>query len=79
MKGNRASVKIEWTDILQQRLNISQTINANFIEDSEFIAMTSYVMVSFSYRFNNLKNVNKNRVRNFQNTQQGGGVPRSKN
>jgi len=76
MKGNRASVKIEWTDILQQRLNITQSVSTSSIVDSEYRAMTSYVMLSFSYRFNNLKgnpNVRQRQdMQNNQNMQQGG-------
>jgi hypothetical protein len=53
LKGNAGTFSLQWTDILQQRLNISRSITANYIEDSEYRTLTSYVMLSFSYRFNN--------------------------
>ena len=63
LKANAASLRITWTDILQQRLNISRNITANYIEDSEFNALTSYVLVTFSYRFNKTSNI-RNRTNN---------------
>ena len=57
MKGNRASLRLEWTDILKQRLSISRSVSANYIEDSEFNALTSYVLLSFTYRFNNMTRI----------------------
>jgi hypothetical protein len=57
LKGNRASIRLEWTDILKQRLSISRNVTANYIEDSEYNALTSYVMVSFLYRFNNMTRI----------------------
>ncbi len=63
LKGNRATLRLQWTDILQQRLSISRNITANYIEDSEYNALTSYVLVSFSYRFNNMKGSSRNRSR----------------
>ena len=63
LKGNRASLRLDWSDILQQRLSISRNVTSNYIEDSEFNSLTSYVMLTFSYRFNNMSRVNKNRAR----------------
>ena len=63
LKGNRGSVRIQWTDVLRQRISISRNITANYIEDSETNMLTSYVMVSFAYRFNNLKGNNRNQSR----------------
>ncbi|MDR2039755.1 MAG: outer membrane beta-barrel family protein, partial [Bacteroidales bacterium] len=54
LKGNKASVAVEWTDILQQRLSISRNVTANYIEDRESNLLTSYVLVSLSYRFNTM-------------------------
>jgi len=62
LKGNRASLRIDWTDILKQRLSISRNVTANYIEDSEYNALTSYVLFSFSYRFNNMTSI-RNRSR----------------
>ena len=64
LKGNNGSLRIQWTDILQQRLSISRSISANYIEDSESNILTSYVLVTFAYRFNNLSGGNnRNRSR----------------
>ena len=67
LKGNRATLKVEWTDILQQRLNISRNVTANYIEDSEYNALTGYVMVTFSYRFNNTTNIRNRSRDDYQN------------
>jgi hypothetical protein len=61
LKGNAGTLNLLWTDILQQRLNISRNITANYIEDSEYRILTSYIMLSFSYRFNNTKGGNNDR------------------
>jgi len=60
LKNNAGTLGLQWTDILQQRLNISRNITANYIEDSEYRALTSYVMASFLYRFNNYRGNNSN-------------------
>jgi hypothetical protein len=39
-------------DILQQRRNISRSVTANYIRDTTSNVITSFFMVSFSYRFN---------------------------
>ena len=54
LKGNAGTLRFTWTDILQKRLNISRTITANYIEDYASNSLTSYVLVSFSYRFNKM-------------------------
>ena len=70
LKGNRATLKVEWTDILQQRLNISRNVTANYIEDSEYNALTGYVMVTFSYRFNNTTGIRNRSRDDYQNRPQ---------
>jgi hypothetical protein len=42
-------------DILQQRRNISRSVTANYIRDTTTNVITSFFMVSFSYRFNIFK------------------------
>ena len=59
LKNNSGTLSLQWTDILQQRKNISRSITANYIEDGEYRALTSYVLVSFTYRFNNTPSGNK--------------------
>ncbi len=47
---NKSVLSIRWFDILQQRLNINQTVNANSVSFSKYNTLTSYFLVSFSYR-----------------------------
>ena len=54
LKKNAGTLKFMWTDILQKRMNISRTITPNYIEDSSVNALSSYVLVTFSYRFNKI-------------------------
>lgn len=52
MKDNRATVKFKIYDILKDKKNISRSITANSITDSQFNTMTSYCMLYFIYNFN---------------------------
>jgi hypothetical protein len=54
LKNKQAGIQLQWNDILQQRLRISRTVNANYIEDTEYNALTSYFMLTFTYRFNTM-------------------------
>lgn len=53
-KRKNGSLRLQVTDILQQRLNINRSVSSNYIQDTEYTALTSYVMFSFAYRFNNI-------------------------
>lgn len=55
LKGNQATLRFKIYDILQQRSNISQTINANYTQYSEYNTLSSYFMVHFIYRFSIFK------------------------
>ncbi|WP_080904428.1 outer membrane beta-barrel protein [Parabacteroides sp. Marseille-P3160] len=63
LKQNRGSLRLQINDILQQRLSIRRNITADYIEDVRNNAMTGYFMVSFSYRFNNIRGPQRNRSR----------------
>ena len=52
LKGNAATVSVQWYDILRQRSNISRTLSALERRDSWTNAINSYVMVHFIYRLN---------------------------
>lgn len=52
LKNKQATFRIKWYDILRQTLNISRTVNANYIEDNEYNLLTGYVLASFVYRLN---------------------------
>ncbi|GAB6011051.1 outer membrane beta-barrel protein [Viscerimonas tarda] len=54
LKQNRGSLRFQITDILQQRLNIRRTQDEKSITDSKFTALSSYAIISFAYRFNNV-------------------------
>ena len=55
LKGNQATVRFKIYDILQQRSNISQTINTEYTQYSVYNTLSSYFMVHFIYRFSIFK------------------------
>jgi hypothetical protein len=44
---------LKWNDILQQQLNIRQSIGDNYISYTKYNTLSSYFIVSFSYKLNN--------------------------
>ena len=52
LKGNAATVSIQFYDILKNQSNISRTISAAMRQDTEYNAIYSYCMVHFVYRLN---------------------------
>lgn len=56
LKGNAATVSLQWYDILQQRSNISRTLSATQRADTWNNAINSYVMAHFIYKLNLLGN-----------------------
>ena len=52
LKGNAATVSVQWYDILRQRSNISRVLSATQRTDTWTNAINSYVMVHFIYRLN---------------------------
>jgi hypothetical protein len=68
LSKKQASLKLKWNDILKQTLNIRRNVNANYIEDNEYNTLTSFFLVSFSYRFNQMGGRrNRNNSGNFEN------------
>ena len=53
--NNKAVVALKVFDILHQQLNIRQSIGDNYISTSQFNTLTSYFLVSFSYKINEFK------------------------
>jgi len=43
---------LKWNDILQQKLNIRQIIGDNYISYNKYNTLTSYFILSFSYKLN---------------------------
>ncbi len=52
LKGNAATVSIQFYDILRNQSNISRVISAAMRSDTEYNAIYSYCMVHFIYRLN---------------------------
>ncbi len=67
----RGYLSFKVTDILRQKLNLSRSVTDNSITDSQYTALTSYAMLSFTYRFANMGGKGRNRRVNFQG---GGGM-----
>ncbi|MCD7938476.1 MAG: outer membrane beta-barrel family protein, partial [Tannerellaceae bacterium] len=51
LKNNQATIRFKIYDILKERNNISRTVTASYIRDSEYNTLSSYFMVHFIYRF----------------------------
>jgi hypothetical protein len=52
LSRRQAILTLRWNDILRQRDMVSRTISATSRTDSDSDRITSYVMLSFTYRFN---------------------------
>lgn len=52
LKGNAATVSIQFYDILRNQSNVSRAITAAMRSDTEYNAIYSYCMVHFIYRLN---------------------------
>ncbi|OAV75176.1 hypothetical protein Barb7_01218 [Bacteroidales bacterium Barb7] len=78
LKGNAATIRLKMYDILQQRSNISRSVTANYIQDSEYNTLSSYFMVHLIYKFSAFKgnagvnDVFGGRRRNFDGPPSGG-------
>ena len=55
LKNNQGTLRFKIYDILQQRSNISRSVTASYIQDSEYNTLGSYFMVHFIYRFSIVK------------------------
>lgn len=55
LKNNQGTLRFKIYDILQQRSNISRSVTASYIQDSEYNTLGSYFMVDFIYRFSIFK------------------------
>ena len=55
LKNNQGTLRFKIYDILQQRSNISRSVTASYIQDSEYNTLGSYFMVHFIYRFSIFK------------------------
>lgn len=55
LKNNQGTLRFKIYDILQQRSNISRSVTASYIQDTEYNTLSSYFMVHFIYRFSIFK------------------------
>ena len=55
LKNNQGTLRFKIYDILQQRSNISRSVTASYIQDSEYNTLGSYFMVHFIFRFSIFK------------------------
>ena len=77
LQGRRATISLQANDILQNRSNISRTINATMRSDTRTNSINSYVMLNFSYRFGKFggRNGGRQRGEQTQERRQGGDTP----
>lgn len=59
---NKGTLSLKWYDILRQRQNIRQTVGDNYIENSTYNTLTSYFLVSFSYKINRFNGKNREKT-----------------
>jgi hypothetical protein len=52
---NKGVVSLKLYDILHQKLNIRQTIGDNYIQYTSYNTLTSYFLLSFTYKLNQFK------------------------
>lgn len=55
LKNNQGTLRFKIYDLLHQRSNISRSVTANYIMDSEYNTLSSYFMFHFIYRFSIFK------------------------
>ncbi|MDN4753218.1 TonB-dependent receptor [Porphyromonadaceae bacterium W3.11] len=54
LKDKNASIELSGFDILRQRTSLQRRVTANAITDTKVNGVMSYMMLTFSYRFNNM-------------------------
>lgn len=52
LRDRSLTLTLTASDILNNRKNVTRTVSANYIQDSQFSTLTRYCMLSLSYRFN---------------------------
>ena len=55
---NRGNLSLKFADILRQRKNIRQYVGDNYIQFSQTNSLTSYFLLSFSYKINRFNGTN---------------------
>lgn len=52
LPGKNATIMLKAYDLLQQKKDISRSVTATYIDDTQYNALTRYFMLSFVYKFN---------------------------
>lgn len=58
--NSKGVVSLKLNDILRQQLNIRQTIGDNYIQYNSYNTLTSYFLLSFTYKINKFKGAKNN-------------------
>lgn len=75
--NSRGVIALKINDILRQQLNIRQTIGDNYIQYNTYNSLTSYFLVSFTYKINKFKGAgnsnDRDREQRYERYRQDGG------
>lgn len=75
LPGKNATIMLKAYDLLQQKKDISRSITATYIDDTQYNALTRYFMLSFTYKFNTFGKGNQPADRNERRFGPPGGGP----
>lgn len=64
LPGKNATIMLKAYDLLQQKKDISRSVTASYIDDTQYNALTRYFMLSFTYKFNTFGKGNQPADRN---------------
>lgn len=64
LPGKNATIMLKAYDLLQQKTDISRSVTASYIDDTQYNALTRYFMLSFTYKFNTFGAGNQPESRN---------------
>jgi hypothetical protein len=59
LKNKKGILRLQFFDILNDRNNIQRYVSGNYMSDSRSNTVNRYFMLSFSYKFNIIKNKEK--------------------
>lgn len=75
LPGKNATIMLKAYDLLQQKKDISRSVTASYIDDTQYNALTRYFMLSFTYKFNTFGKGNQPADRNARRFGPPGGGP----
>jgi hypothetical protein len=67
LKNNRGEVRMTVYDLLNQNTGLDRTANGNFVQDTRYLVLNQYFMLTFTYNLSKFGNIGG---------QRGGGAPR---